>query len=130
MSSSVWDWGPGVSEALVLTVGFGGQFLFSLRFLLQWLASERAGRSVMPQVFWHMSLAGGAALLVYALLRADPVFIVGQGLGLLVYGRNLWLIRRERQSQSTAAEGTPACAAPGAALEAAEAPESPAVAAR
>ena len=126
MSSVALDWGLRVPEAMVLAVGFGGQLLFSLRFLLQWLASERAGRSVMPQVFWHVSLAGGAALLAYALLRGDPVFIVGQGLGLLVYGRNLWLIRRERQSQPTAAKGAPAGAAP----EAAEAPESPAVAAR
>jgi len=126
MSGPALDWGLRVPEALVLAVGFGGQFLFSLRFLLQWLASERAGRSVMPQVFWHVSLAGGAALLAYALLRGDPVFIVGQGLGLLVYGRNLWLIRRERQSQATVAEGSPAGAAP----DATEAPESPAVAAR
>jgi lipid-A-disaccharide synthase-like uncharacterized protein len=96
--------GPGLSapETVVLAVGFGGQLLFSLRFVLQWLASERAGRSVVPPVFWHVSLAGGTALLAYALLRADPVFILGQGLGLLVYGRNLWLLRRERRQRAAA----------------------------
>lgn len=85
-----------VPEWLALAFGFGGQALFSLRFIVQWLASERAGRSVVPVLFWHFSLAGGATLFVYALYREDPVFIFGQGLGLFIYLRNLWLIRRER----------------------------------
>ena len=72
-------------EWVVLAVGFGGQALFSARFVIQWLASERAGRSVMPDVFWYFSLAGGATLFVYAAYREDPVFMLGQGMGLFIY---------------------------------------------
>lgn len=74
-------------------VGFLGQLLFSSRFIVQWIASERARNSVMPVVFWWLSLAGGATLLSYAIWRMDPVFIMGQGMGLVVYARNLFLIR-------------------------------------
>ncbi|SLN60997.1 lipid-A-disaccharide synthase [Roseovarius gaetbuli] len=74
-------------------VGFLGQLLFSSRFIVQWIASERARNSVMPVVFWWLSLAGGATLLSYAIWRMDPVFIIGQGMGLVVYARNLFLIR-------------------------------------
>ncbi len=80
---------------LVLTVGFGGQALFSMRFIVQWLASERARRSVVPVVFWYFSLGGGILLLVYALYREDPVFVFGQAAGLVIYVRNLWLIRNQ-----------------------------------
>jgi lipid-A-disaccharide synthase-like uncharacterized protein len=83
-------------EWLVLAFGFGGQALFSARFIIQWLASERAGRSVMPVLFWHFSIAGGTTLFLYALYRGDPVFVLGQGMGLFIYARNLWLIRREQ----------------------------------
>ncbi|HVR29558.1 MAG TPA: lipid-A-disaccharide synthase N-terminal domain-containing protein [Thermoanaerobaculia bacterium] len=79
-----------------LVIGFLGQLLFSLRFLSQWVASERAGRSVVPLSFWYLSVLGGATLLAYAIYRADPVFIVGQLTGVFIYGRNLQLIRRER----------------------------------
>ena len=75
-------------------VGFGGQFAFASRFIVQWLMSERRGRVVIPGAFWYLSLVGGAALFVYALHRRDPVFAVGQGLGLVVYVRNLVLHRR------------------------------------
>ena len=78
-----------------LTVGFLGQALFSMRFIVQWIKSERMKRSVVPLAFWYFSLAGGAALFVYALHRSDPVFVVGQGLGIFIYLRNLWLIYRE-----------------------------------
>ena len=77
-------------------LGFLGQGLFTARFLVQWIASEKAGRSVIPLAFWFFSLGGGALLLVYALYRADPVFIFGQGLGLFIYARNLRLIRKEK----------------------------------
>jgi lipid-A-disaccharide synthase-like uncharacterized protein len=76
-----------------LAVGFAGQALFSARFLVQWVASERRGRSVVPLAFWYFSVAGGMTLLAYAVYRADPVFIVGQLGGLLIYLRNLQLIR-------------------------------------
>ena len=66
-----------------------------MRFVVQWIASERAKRSVMPVAFWFFSLAGGSLLLIYAIQRKDPVFIAGQGLGLIVYMRNLWLIANE-----------------------------------
>jgi lipid-A-disaccharide synthase-like uncharacterized protein len=78
---------------LWMLVGFTGQALFSARFFVQWLASERLQRSVIPTAFWYFSLAGGLTLLAYAIHRQDPVFIVGQGLGLFVYLRNLHLIR-------------------------------------
>jgi lipid-A-disaccharide synthase-like uncharacterized protein len=79
-----------------LAVGFAGQALFSARFLVQWLTSERQKRSVVPLAFWYFSVAGGATLLAYAIHRADPVFIVGQGAGLFIYMRNLQLIYRQR----------------------------------
>lgn len=76
-----------------IVIGFVGQTLFSARFLLQWLASERARRSVIPTAFWYFSLGGSMVLLAYAVHRADPVFIVGQATGLVIYLRNLYLIR-------------------------------------
>jgi lipid-A-disaccharide synthase-like uncharacterized protein len=79
-----------------LAVGFIAQGLFSARFIVQWIASERAGRSIVPLAFWLLSVAGGASLLAYAIWRRDPVFILGQACGLLVYFRNLYLIYRER----------------------------------
>lgn len=85
------------AEFIWLGIGFLGQALFSMRFLAQWLASERKGRSVIPLAFWYFSLAGGATLLCYAIYRADPVFVVGQMTGLFIYARNLHLIARERR---------------------------------
>ena len=81
------------AEWLWLGIGFAGQALFSMRFLVQWLASERRGRSVVPLAFWYFSIAGGVTLLAYAVYRADPVFILGQFAGLFIYLRNLQLIR-------------------------------------
>ncbi|MFC4624314.1 lipid-A-disaccharide synthase N-terminal domain-containing protein [Daeguia caeni] len=81
-------------------LGFVAQACFTMRFVVQWLASERAKRSVMPVAFWFFSLIGGALLFIYAIQRKDPVFIAGQGLGLLVYIRNLVLIANERKAQA------------------------------
>jgi lipid-A-disaccharide synthase-like uncharacterized protein len=81
------------TDWLWLAIGFAGQALFSMRFLVQWLASERRGRSIVPLAFWYFSIAGGLTLLAYAIYRADPVFIVGQAAGLFIYLRNLQLIR-------------------------------------
>lgn len=83
---------------LWLIVGFLGQALFSMRFLVQWFCSERQRKSVIPIEFWYFSVAGGVTLLSYAVYRKDPVFIVGQVTGLVVYLRNLHLIRREQRS--------------------------------
>lgn len=77
--------------------GLTGQLLFTARFLVQWIASERAKRSVVPIAFWYFSISGGIILLAYALHRQDPVFILGQSIGLFIYLRNLWLIRVERR---------------------------------
>lgn len=87
---------------LWILFGFIAQAMFMMRFLVQWIASERARRSVMPIAFWFFSVAGGALLLIYAIHRQDPVFIAGQGAGLFIYLRNLWLIYRERRQAVTA----------------------------
>ena len=76
-------------------VGLVGQAVFFSRFVVQWIASERKGRSFVPLAFWWLSLAGSALLLAYAIHRKDPVFVLGQAFGWLVYTRNLVLIRRE-----------------------------------
>jgi lipid-A-disaccharide synthase-like uncharacterized protein len=88
-----------------LGLGFLAQGLFSARFLVQWIASERAGRSIIPLAFWFFSMGGGILLLAYAIYRRDPVFIVGQAAGLVVYSRNLLLIFRERTALAHSAAG-------------------------
>lgn len=82
-----------------LVLGFAGQALFASRFLIQWIASERRKASVVPVLFWWLSLGGGICLLSYAIYRRDAVFIVGQGSGLAVYLRNLVLVRRQRLAE-------------------------------
>ena len=83
-------------EGWWLVIGFGGQTLFMARFVLQWLTSERERRSVMPVSFWYLSILGALVLLAYAVHRHDPVFVVGQVLGVGIYVRNLQLIRGEQ----------------------------------
>lgn len=82
----------------LLILGFGAQALFASRFIVQWLASERAGKSVIPVSFWVLSIAGGILLLIYAIFRKDPVFILGQSTGVLIYGRNLYFIFKEKRA--------------------------------
>jgi lipid-A-disaccharide synthase-like uncharacterized protein len=77
-----------------LAVGFAGQAIFTARFLVQWVASERSRNSVVPVAFWWLSLFGGMILLAYAVSRRDPVIILGQALGAFVYARNLMLVRK------------------------------------
>jgi lipid-A-disaccharide synthase-like uncharacterized protein len=84
-------------------LGFLAQGLFTMRFLVQWIASERAGKSVIPVGFWYFSVAGGLLLLVYALYRKDAVFIAGQAFGVFVYLRNLYFVLRERKTAASAA---------------------------
>jgi lipid-A-disaccharide synthase-like uncharacterized protein len=87
------------NELWWLLAGFGGQALFMLRFMLQWLHSERQHRSVIPVSFWYFSIAGAVVLLVYSVHRQDPVFICGQLLGVAIYLRNLHLIHAERAGE-------------------------------
>lgn len=91
------------TEWIWLSIGFFGQGLFACRFLVQWLYSERNKRSMIPIAFWYFSITGGLTLLIYAIYRRDPVFILGQSTGLFIYLRNLQLIRREKMN--TAEEG-------------------------
>lgn len=95
---------PLTTEHLWVAFGFSGQALFAARFLVQWIATERRRQSVVPTAFWYFSLGGGLVLLTYALWKKDPVFIVGQSFGLLVYSRNLWFVRRGEGAGSEANE--------------------------
>lgn len=85
-----------------LLIGYVAQFLFAMRFVVQWIASERAGRSVVPMAFWFFSIGGGLMLLGYAIYRKDPVFIIGQAFGVFVYLRNLQFILRKGNTGTTA----------------------------
>ena len=81
-----------------LIIGLLGQAGFFMRFVIQWIASERKGESVVPVLFWYFSIAGGAILFIYALHIHDLVFTLGQGLGLFIYGRNLFLIKKKHHA--------------------------------
>jgi len=96
-----------MKETLWLGVGFLGQAMFSMRFIVQWFQSERQRRSIIPVAFWYFSILGGITLLTYAIYREDPVFILGQGAGLVIYARNLYFIWRERNlaAEKTAGDG-------------------------
>jgi lipid-A-disaccharide synthase-like uncharacterized protein len=93
-------------ETIWLGIGFLGQGLFFGRWVVQWIASEKKAESQVPIAFWYMSLIGGLITLAYAIYRKDPVFIAGQGIGSIVYIRNLMLIRRADQAKGQA--GPPA----------------------
>lgn len=88
-------------EVIWLAVGFAGQAMFFMRFFIQWIVSEKHGRSIVPEAFWYFSLAGGVILLSYAIWRQDPVFILGQGTGLLIYSRNIYFINKKPAGSST-----------------------------
>ena len=92
-----WYDGLTATELTWIVVGFVAQFMFMMRFVMQWIYSERAKRSIVPEVFWYFSVAGGVMLLAYAIHRTDPVFIAGQSLGLFIYGRNIYFIWREKK---------------------------------
>lgn len=85
-----------------LILGLFAQALFSARFLVQWIVSERRRRSTMPKVFWYLSLGGSGLLLAYAIHVRDPVFILGQSFGFIVYGRNLMLWKGDPSEPGTA----------------------------
>ena len=87
-----------MTTSLWFGLGFVAQALFASRFIVQWISSEKAGQSVVPLAFWYLSLGGALLLLLYAIYRRDPVFIIGQSVGGLIYARNLALIARKRSS--------------------------------
>jgi len=88
------------AELIWVLVGLGGQIMFMMRFLIQWIVSEKAKKSVIPVSFWWFSIGGAAILLAYAIYRQDPVFILGQSLGFFIYSRNLWLIYHEKSEDA------------------------------
>lgn len=89
MPRSPFDW-------FLLVFGFAGQFIFFMRFAVQWYVSEKRQRSHVPVAFWYLSLAGGAMIFTYAWLRGDIVFTISQALGLFIYIRNLMLIHARK----------------------------------
>ena len=82
-----------------MVLGFMGQFFFSMRFIVQWVASEKHKKSVVPLAFWVFSVLGSFLLLIYAIYRKDPVFILGQAPNLLIYFRNIWLIKTSKKGE-------------------------------
>ncbi len=104
-----WWVNTSTTEVIWLAVGFLAQLMFSMRFIIQWIASERAKRSIVPEAFWYFSLIGGAMLFAYAIYRFDPVFMLGQGMGLFIYARNLQMIRSAKRPDNSTREiaGTP-----------------------
>lgn len=93
------------SDVVWLGIGLVGQSLFFMRFFVQWIASERERRSVLPTAFWYFSMAGGAVLLAYAIWRKDPIFIIGQASGLFIYGRNLYFLSANANEAEAPAAG-------------------------
>lgn len=87
------------TETIFLVLGFVAQGIFASRFIVQWLISEKQGKSVIPMIFWYLSLTGGLLLFVYAVYRKDPVFILGQSTGLIVYVRNIMLRKKELKNE-------------------------------
>ena len=96
-----WETRPTI-ELVWLTVGLVAQLMFSMRFLIQWIATERARASIIPETFWYFSFFGGILLLAYAIYRMDPVFILGQATGLIIYSRNIYFIWLGKRLPGTA----------------------------
>ncbi len=101
-----WSWALNELKNPLVLFGFAGQFVFFLRFAVQWFVSERRGRSHIPLAFWYLSLIGGAMTFTYAALKPDLVFMTAQALGLLIYARNLMLIYRPRRPRPSHARST------------------------
>ncbi len=93
-----WFQDQSTTDLIWIGLGFFAQFLFMMRFVVQWIASERAKRSVMPEVFWYFSIGGGVLLLAYSVYRVDPVYMFGQGLGLIIYFRNLYFVWNNKKT--------------------------------
>lgn len=106
-SFMAWFGNQSTTELTWLAIGFAAQAMFMMRFVVQWVASERVKRSIVPETFWYFSLAGGLMLLAYSIWRMDPVYIMGQALGTVIYARNIYFIWTHKQSQNGEAAGTP-----------------------
>ncbi len=91
-----WDRLTGIETWLVI-FGFIAQSMFFMRFAVQWIVSERARKSVVPEMFWYFSIAGGLLMFIYAVLREDPVIMLGQSTGIVIYSRNIYFIWREKR---------------------------------
>jgi lipid-A-disaccharide synthase-like uncharacterized protein len=102
----MWWSSTATIEIIWLSIGVAAQLMFSMRFIVQWIASERARQSIVPEVFWYFSFMGGALLFAYAIYRMDPVFILGQGMGLLIYARNIDLIWQKKRHTTILGEAT------------------------
>jgi lipid-A-disaccharide synthase-like uncharacterized protein len=97
---SWWEQFSENAKSPIVIVGFIGQTVFFMRFLVQWLASEKEQKSVIPIAFWYFSIGGAFLLLLYGILDHDPVILIGQSVGLLVYLRNLHFIRIQNRKES------------------------------
>ncbi len=93
-------------DKIFLYIGLFGQLCFSMRFIIQWIYSEKAKKSVIPVAFWYFSLSGGIILLIYAIYHRDPVFIMGQAPGVFIYSRNIYLIHKNKKEEVSENEGT------------------------
>lgn len=89
-------------DVIWLTVGMLGQLMFTARWFIQWIASEKARRSIVPETFWYFSFVGGLMVLAYGIYRADPVIILGQ-FGVFIYGRNLYFLLQQKRNGPPAA---------------------------
>lgn len=100
IASIFWPWIASFRPDFWIVLGLVGQFTFMGRFVVQWIASERIGKSIIPVYFWYMSIVGSLLLLLYALHRQDPIFILGYGGGSIIYIRNLILIHKEKKQEA------------------------------
>ena len=97
-----WWHTTSTTEIVWVAIGLLAQAMFSMRFIVQWIASEKARASIVPETFWYFSFVGGLMLLAYAIYRADPVFIIGQATGLVIYARNIYFIWTNKRAPSAA----------------------------
>ncbi len=105
---AMWWTSTSDTEKIWVALGLTAQLMFSMRFIVQWIASERARQSIVPEMFWYFSFAGGILLFSYAVYRFDPVFMLGQGMGLFIYARNIQMIWRGKWTGPGRAASTPA----------------------
>ncbi|CAO3426747.1 lipid-A-disaccharide synthase N-terminal domain-containing protein [Azospirillum doebereinerae] len=102
-----WFQGQSTTDLVWVGIGFAAQLMFTMRFVIQWIASEKARRSVMPEMFWYFSLAGGAILFAYSFYRFDPVFMLGQGAGLVIYTRNIYFVWTNKKKSDAGPDAVP-----------------------